>query len=68
MNRLCQTMGVSSAGYYRFLLRPQRPEADMELRSQIQNIAQRWPAYGYRRVQAELERKGWRVTTSACYG
>ena len=61
MNRLCQTMGVSRAGYYRFLLRPQRQEADMELRSQIQNIALRWPAYGYRRVQAELERQGWRV-------
>ena len=61
MNRLCQTMGVSRAGYYRFLLRLQRPEADMELRSQIQNIALRWPAYGYRRVQAELERQGWRV-------
>jgi putative transposase len=61
VNRLCQTMGVSRAGYYRFLLRPQRQEADMELRSQIQNIALRWPAYGYRRVQAELERQGWRV-------
>ena len=61
MNRLCQSMGVSRAGYYRFLLRPQCPEADMELRSQIQNIALRWPAYGYRRVQAELERQGWRV-------
>jgi len=33
----------------------------MELRSQIQNIALCWPAYGYRRVQAELERRGWRV-------
>jgi transposase InsO family protein len=33
----------------------------MELRSQIQSIALRWPAYGYRRVQAELERQGWRV-------
>jgi putative transposase len=61
VNQLCQTMGVSRAGYYRFLLRPQRPEAYMELRSQIQNIALRWPAYGYRRVQAELERQGWRV-------
>ena len=61
MNWLCQTVGVSRAGYYRFLLRPQRQEADMELRSQIQNIALRWPAYGYRRVQAELERQGWRV-------
>jgi putative transposase len=61
VNRLCQTAGVSRAGYYRFLLRPQRQEADMELRSQIQSIALRWPAYGYRRVQAELERQGWRV-------
>jgi len=33
----------------------------MELRSQIQSIALRWPAYGYRRMQAELERQGWRV-------
>ena len=61
MNQLCQTVGVSRAGYYRFLLRPQCPEADMELRSQIQSIALRWPAYGYRRMQAELERQGWRV-------
>src|SRR5438445_11605932 len=59
VNRLCQTAGVSRAGYYRFLLRPRRPEADMELRSQIQRIALRWPAYGYRRVQAELQRQGW---------
>ena len=61
MNRLCQTAGVSRAGYYRFLLRPQPPEADMDLRSQIQRIALRWPAYGYRRVQAELQRQGWAV-------
>jgi len=54
-------VGVSRAGYYRFLLRAQRPEADMELRSQIQSIALRWPAYGYRRIQAELERQGSRV-------
>jgi transposase InsO family protein len=33
----------------------------MELRSQIQSIALRWPAYGYRRIQAELERQGWQV-------
>jgi putative transposase len=61
VNRLCQIVGISRAGYYRFLLRPQPQEADMELRSQIQSIALRWPAYGYRRVQAELERQGWLV-------
>jgi transposase InsO family protein len=33
----------------------------MDLRSQIQQIALRWPAYGYRRVHAELRRQGWSV-------
>jgi putative transposase len=33
----------------------------MDLRSQIQEIALRWPAYGYRRVHAELVRQGWKV-------
>lgn len=61
MNRLCQTAGVSRAGYYRFLLRPQHQEADMDLRSRIQRIALQWPAYGYRRVQIELQRQGWQV-------
>jgi putative transposase len=33
----------------------------MDLRSQIQRIALRWPTYGYRRVHAELLRHGWIV-------
>ena len=33
----------------------------MDLRSQIQGVALRWPAYGYRRVHAELLRQGWAV-------
>ena len=33
----------------------------MDLRSQIQQIALRWPAYGYRRVHAELWRQGWKI-------
>jgi transposase InsO family protein len=33
----------------------------MDLRNQIQRIALRWPAYGYRRVHAELLRHGWTV-------
>ena len=58
MNRLCQAAGVSRAGYYRFVLRAETKAADMELRSQIQRVALQWPAYGYRRVQAELQRQG----------
>jgi transposase InsO family protein len=32
----------------------------MELRDQIQPIALRWPAYGDRRIHAELWRRGWK--------
>ena len=61
MNGLCQAAGASRAVYYRFLQRPQVQQAAMDLRSQIQRIALRWPAYGYRRVPAELLRRGWIV-------
>ena len=58
---LCQVAGVSRAGYYRFQPRVQESEADMDLRSAIQQIALEWPSYGYRRVHRELMRRGWRV-------
>ena len=58
---LCQVAGVSRAGYYRFQARVQESEADMDLRSAIQQIALEWPSYGYRRVHRELMRRGWRV-------
>ena len=61
MNGLCRAAGVSRAGYYRFLVRAQPQEVAMDLRSQIQRIALRWPAYGYRRGHAELRRHGWTV-------
>ena len=61
MNGLCRAAGVSRAGYYRFLVRAQPQEVAMDLRSQIQRIALRWPTYGYRRVHAQLLRHGWTV-------
>ena len=61
MNRLCQISGVSRAGYYRFRCRHECRQASLTLRNQIQHIALRWPAYGYRRVHAELVRQGWKV-------
>ncbi len=60
MKGLCQASGVSRAGYYRFLRAPST-ESNLDLRSRIQRIALAWPAYGYRRIHAELVRKGWRV-------
>ncbi len=60
MKGLCQAAGVGRAGYYRFL-RTDRTESNLDLRHRIQKIALRWPAYGYRRIHAELLRQGWRV-------
>src|ERR1035437_1381491 len=34
-------------------------EANMDLRDEIQRIAVEWPCYGWRRVHAELWRRGW---------
>ena len=61
MNRLCQVTGLSRAGYYRFRRRHESRQAGMTLQNQIQHIALRWPAYGYRRVHAELVRQGWKI-------
>ena len=68
MNRLCQAAGVSRAGYYRFRRRHESKPADMTLRNQIQHIALRWPAYGYRRVHAELIRQGWKINHKRVLG
>jgi putative transposase len=62
LNRLCQLTGVSRAGFYRWRHTDgDRSDGDMDLRDQIQRIALEWPAYGWRRVTAELKRRGWTV-------
>ena len=58
---LCGSAGVSRAGYYRHCGCPEVPEEDTELRDAIQKVALEWPAYGRRRVTAELKRRGWQV-------
>jgi putative transposase len=56
--RLCQTLAGSRAAYYR--REPLGPTVapDMEAREQIQNIALEMPAYGYRRITHERQRRG----------
>jgi putative transposase len=61
VNRFCEIAGVSRAGYYRFRGRGETSAVSMDLRNEIQQIALHWPAYGYRRVHAELIRHGWKV-------
>jgi len=56
---LCAAVALSRASYYR-RRRPCDPEPKtVALRDQIQKIALEFPAYGYRRITAELERRGW---------
>ena len=59
---MCELARVSRASFYRSL-REQRPvEEEMEVRSAIQQIALgHRRRYGYRRISAELRRRGMRV-------
>jgi transposase InsO family protein len=59
---MCRLAGVSRAGFYRFLAERHPQQEEMELRSAIQEIAlQHRRRYGYRRVTAELKRRGMAV-------
>ena len=57
---LCQMTGLSRAGYYRWRAAAALP-VEMEMRDQMQKIALEFPAYGYRRITAELNRRGFAV-------
>ena len=63
IERMCQLARVSRAGFYRSLARTRcREEEDMEVRSAIQQIAlEHRRRYGYRRITAELTRRGMQV-------
>lgn len=56
---MCRLAGVSRAGFYRSLRQQEPVEEDMEVRSLIQQIAlEHRRRYGYRRITAELNRRG----------
>ena len=61
MSALCQMTGLSRASFYRWRLPPQSTPVEMELRDQMQKVALEWPAYGYRRITSELQRRGFEV-------
>jgi putative transposase len=64
LQRLCGLAEVSRAGFYRWRHagRPPGPAEDaMDVRDEIQRIALEWPCYGWRRMTAELRRRGWTV-------
>lgn len=59
---MCQLGGVSRAGYYRYLEVVVPEESGMEIRVTIQEIAlAHHHRYGYRRITADLHRRGMMV-------
>jgi putative transposase len=61
VQRLCVLAQVSRAGFYRWRQAPPAVDADIDLRDAIQKIALEWPSYGWRRITAELHRRGWKA-------
>jgi putative transposase len=59
--RLCALAQVSRAGFYRWRHTLPAEDTDIDLRDEIQRIALELPCYGWRRVTAELRRRGWKV-------
>jgi putative transposase len=59
IERMCHLAQVSRAGFYRSLQEQMPVQEDMEVRSAIQQIALvHRRRYGYRRISAELRRRG----------
>ncbi len=59
IERMCQLAQVSRAGFYRSLQQQQPVQEEMEVRATIQQIVlEHRRRYGYRRVTAELRRRG----------
>jgi len=61
VNALCQMTGLSRAGFYRWRLPRQADPVEMEIRDQMQKVALESPAYGYRRITAEMQQRGFEV-------
>ena len=62
VDTMCRLAGVSRATFYRHLAAAHPEQEHMELRSQIQQIAlEHHRRYGYRRITAELYRRGFKV-------
>ncbi len=62
IERMCYLAQVSRASFYRSLAEQMPQEEEMELRGAIQEIAvEHRRRYGYRRITAELRRRGMRV-------
>ena len=62
MTALCAMTGLNRAGFYRWRVPPAPSPVEMEIRDQMQLIAVESPAYGYRRITHELQRRNFEVS------
>jgi putative transposase len=61
VSALCQMTGLSRAGFYRSRTPRQASPIEMEVRDEMRKIAVESPAYGYRRITAQLRHQGFAV-------
>ena len=64
ISQSCQALEVSRSGYYKWRTQPEiapTDSEDMDLKNQFQEVALEFPSYGYRRITAELQNRGYAV-------
>ncbi len=64
ISQSCQALEVSRSGYYKWRIQPEiapTDSEDLDLKNQIQEIAMEFTGYGYRRMTAELQNRGFEV-------
>jgi putative transposase len=61
VSALCQMTGLNRAGFYRSRMPRLVLPVEMEIRDAMQQIALEWPAYGYRRITAALQHRGFAI-------
>jgi hypothetical protein len=67
---LCKLFGVTRSGYYAYLKRKVKPDTqeEQDLMTTIKRVYEESNGtYGYRRIQAQLEREGWKINHKRVY-
>jgi putative transposase len=66
--RAAELLGVGRSGYYLWLRSEKSGDGNLLLREEIRRIALECPGYGYRRIRAELGRRGFKVSGKKVLG
>lgn len=56
--KACSALEIDRSNYYNWIKSPETRDSDTELRDRIQDISLEFIRYGYRRITAELRRRG----------